>query len=49
VRDDHYVMVNHDLVVHGVLVIFITSNRQLNCRFYKLLVMDKDMMAVDGR
>jgi hypothetical protein len=31
VHDDHYMMVNHDLVVYDVIVISITSNTQLNC------------------
>jgi len=45
VHDDHYVMVNHDLVVYSVIVISVTSNKQLNYQFYKLLVMDNDMTA----
>ena len=46
-HDDHYVMVNHDLVVYGVIVISVT-NIQLNCRFYKLLVTDNDMMTTSS-
>jgi hypothetical protein len=48
VHDDHYVLVNHDLVVHGVKVVSVTSNRQFNSRFHKLLVTDNDMMAANS-
>ena len=47
-HDDYYVLVDHDdyyvLMGHDVLVVFITSNKQLICRFYKLLVTDDAMM-----
>jgi hypothetical protein len=35
VHDDHYVLVDHDLVVHGVIMVFVTSNRQFIYRFHK--------------
>jgi hypothetical protein len=38
VYDDHYTLVDHDLVVHGVIVVSVTSNGQFICRFHKLLV-----------
>jgi len=41
-------MVNHDLVVYGVIVFSVTSNRQLNYRFHKLLVTDNDMMTANS-
>ena len=47
-HDDHYVMVNHDLVIYGVIVIFVTSIRQLNYQFSKLLVTDNDMMTANS-
>jgi hypothetical protein len=37
VHDDHYVLADHDLVDHGVIVVSVTSNRQFICRFHKLL------------
>ena len=47
-HDDHYVMVNHDLVVYGVIVFSVTSNRLLNYRFHKLSVTDNDMMTANS-
>ena len=41
VHDDHYV-----IVVHDVLVFFVTSNRQLICQFHELLVTDNAMMDI---
>ena len=32
-------------MVHDVLVVSVTNNRQFVCQFHKLLVMDNDMMA----
>ena len=46
--DDHYVLVHHDLVVHGVTVVFVTSNEQFICQFHKLLVTDNDMMTTNS-
>ena len=46
-HDDHYVLVGHDLVVHGVNVVSVTSNGQFICRFHKLLVTDNDMMTTN--
>ena len=40
-HDDHYV-----IVVHDVLVFFVTSNRQLICQFHELLVKDNAMMDI---
>jgi hypothetical protein len=48
VHEDHYVLVDHDLVVHGVIVVSITSNSQFICRFHKLLVTDNDMMSTNS-
>jgi hypothetical protein len=48
VHDDHYVLVDHDLVVYGVIVISVTSNGQFIYRFYKLLVTHNDMMATNS-
>ena len=47
-HDDHYVLVDHDLVVHGVTVVSITSNGQFICQFHKLLVTDNDMMTINS-
>jgi hypothetical protein len=41
VHDDHYV-----IVVHDVLVFFVTNNRQLICQFHELLVTDNAMMDI---
>ena len=38
VHDDYYVLADHDLVVHTVVVVSVTSNKQLICQFHKLLV-----------
>ena len=46
-HDDHYMLVDHDLVVHGVLVVSVNSNRQFICRFHKLLVTGNDTMATN--
>ena len=40
-HDDHYV-----IVVHDVLVFFVTSNRQLICQFHELLVTDSAMIDI---
>ena len=45
VHDDHYVLVDHDLLVHDVLVVSITTNKQFICQFHKLVVTDNDMIA----
>ena len=49
-HDDHYVLVDHDdyyiLVGHDVLVVFVTSNRQIICQFHKSLVTDNVMMEL---
>ena len=47
-HDDHYVLVDHDLVVHGVIVVSVTSNGQFICRFHKLLITDNDMMTTNS-
>jgi hypothetical protein len=47
VHDDHYVLVDHDLLVHGVIVVSVISNRQFICRFHKLLITDNDMIATN--
>jgi hypothetical protein len=48
VYDDYYALVDHDLLVYGVIVVSITSSRQFICRFHKLLVTDNDMMATNS-
>jgi hypothetical protein len=48
VHDDHYVSADHDLVVHGVIVVSVTSNGQFICRFHKILVTDNDIMAINS-
>ena len=45
-HDDHYVLVDHDLLFHGVIVVSV-GNGQFICRFHKLLVTDNDMMATN--
>jgi len=47
VHDDYYVLADHDLVVHTVIVVSVTSNRQLIYRFHKLLVTNNDMMTTN--
>ena len=47
-HDDHYVLVDHDLVVHGVIVVSVTSNGQFICQFHKLFVTDNDIMATNS-
>jgi hypothetical protein len=44
VHDDHYVLVDHGLVIHCVLVVSVTTNGQFICQFHKLLVMNNDTM-----
>ena len=46
-HDDHYVLVDHDLVVHDVIVVSVTGNGQFIYRF-QLFVTDNDMMATNS-
>jgi len=50
VHDDHYVLVDHDdyyvLVGHDVLVVSVTSSRQIICQFHKLPVTNNVMMEL---